>query len=70
MRKLLMLVGMLGICACSLLVQPTLAASFPTCGPSYCPSHPDAACQCPPGSRRYPTGVAPCDTWHADCNFL
>jgi hypothetical protein len=65
-RKLLMLVGMLGVCACSLFVRPALA--FPLCGPSYCPSHPSAVCQCPPGSKSH--GVAPCDTWHADCNFL
>lgn len=70
MRKLLMLAGMLGVCACSLLVHSTQAANFPTCGPSVCAGHPNQVCQCPPGSKRYPTGAAPCDTWHADCNFL
>jgi hypothetical protein len=69
-RKLWMLAGMLGVCACSLFVRPTQAVTFPTCGPSYCSTHPTAACQCPPGTKRYPNGVAPCDTWHADCNFL
>jgi hypothetical protein len=70
MRKLLMFAGMLGVCACSLLVHPTQALTFPTCGPTYCSVNPTKVCQCPPGSKRYPTGVAPCDTWHPDCNFL
>ncbi len=68
-RKLLMLVGMLGVCAGSLFVRPALA--FPFCGPSYCPTHPSSVCQCPPGTKAYPRGgVAPCDTWTADCNYL
>lgn len=67
-RKLLMLAGMLGVCACSLFVRPALA--FTTCAAAYCSTHPNAICQCPPGTKAYPHGVAPCDTWHADCNFL
>jgi hypothetical protein len=69
-KKLLMLAGMLGVCACSLFVRPAQALlTFPTCGPSYCPSHLSSICSCPPGSKDYPHN-APCDTWHADCNFL
>ena len=69
-RKLLMLAGVLGVCACSLFVRPAQALlTFPTCGPPYCSVNPNAICSCPPGSRDYPHN-APCDTWHADCNFL
>jgi hypothetical protein len=68
-RKLLMLAGMLGVCACSLFVRPALAV-FPTCTPSYCHANPNATCQCPPGTKAYPNGAAPCLTWHGDCNFF
>ena len=70
-KKLLMFAGMLGVCACSLFVRPALAVTFPTCGPAYCPSHPTAACTCPFGTKAFAHhGVAPCDTWNADCNYL
>ncbi len=68
-RKLLMLAGMLGVCACCFFARPTQALPFPTCAASYCHANPNAACSCPPGSKDYPH-TAPCDTWHADCNFL
>ncbi len=70
-RKLLMFAGMLGVCACSLFVRPAQALNFPYCGPSYCPSHPTSVCTCPFGTKAFAHhGVAPCDTWNADCNYL
>lgn len=69
MRKLLMLAGLLGICTCSLAVQPA-QATLTTCAAAYCRANPNLDCQCPAGTKAYPNGTAPCDTWHADCNFL
>ncbi len=56
MRKLLMLVGMLGICACSLLVHPTHAANFPTCGPSVWRRPSGSGLPVPPGLEEISNG--------------
>ncbi len=45
------------------------ALTFPLCGPSYCPTHLNNVCTCPPGTVRAGQ-PAPCDTWRPDCNAL
>lgn len=45
------------------------ALHFPLCGPSYCPTHQNSVCTCPPGTVRAGQ-PAPCDTWRPDCNAL
>ena len=70
MKKLLMLAGLLGICTCSLFVRPA-QATFPPCSNAYCTANPGLQCQCPPGTKAYPTGSTFCSSsWRADCNFF
>jgi hypothetical protein len=68
-RKLLMLAGMLGVCACSLFARPTQASQYPNCAHVYCQANPSALCACPPGTKAY-GHIASCDSWGPDCNFL
>jgi hypothetical protein len=68
-RKLLMLAGMLGVCAGSLFAQPTKIFQYPTCTFSYCHANPGVPCSCPLGSKAY-GHTASCDSWGPDCNFL
>jgi hypothetical protein len=67
-RKLFVLAVLVGISAFSLADRP-LSASFPLCGPPYCPGHPNNLCTCPPGTKRAgQTSI--CGTWRPDCNAL
>jgi hypothetical protein len=66
-RKLFVLAVLVGICAFNLANRPLSA--WPLCGPSYCPSHPNNVCTCPPGTVRAGQ-PAPCDTWNPDCRAL
>jgi hypothetical protein len=63
-RKLLVLAGLLGICALGL-DRPATALS--TCSAANC-KH-GGQCICPAGTRGAGT-VADCATWSPDCNFL
>ena len=45
------------------------ALTFPLCSSTYCPSHQNSVCTCPPGTVRAGQ-PAPCDTWRPDCNAL
>ena len=68
-RKLLVLAGLLWICVFSLGNKPAFAASF--CSGTYCNANPNGVCQCPPGTKAWPsTGLVDCFTWRADCNYL
>jgi len=46
-----------------------VALHFPLCSSSYCPTHQNDVCTCPPGTVRVGQ-PAPCDTWRPDCNAL
>jgi hypothetical protein len=76
-RKMLGIVGLLGICFAGSVNQPALAATYPFCSTTYCATaNPDSFCTCPPGTEAYsrvgPNAYTECDnyTWRAACNYL
>lgn len=67
-KKLLMIVGMLGICAVVGLERPVYAYQF--CSDTYCDAQTTKVrCQCPIGTPAAGTS-APCPQWRATCYYL
>lgn len=68
-KKLLVIVGTLGICAMAGLEPPVYAYEF--CD-TYCPTQTTRTlCQCPLGTAAFQNGgLALCTHWRVTCNYL